>query len=46
MNRPLRNRTTGGVGGRRESSRLLPDCAEHVRQLGGESPLHNLMEVK
>jgi len=21
-------------------------CAEHVRQLGGESPLHNLMEVK
>jgi hypothetical protein len=25
MNRPLRNRTTGGVGGRREYSRLLPD---------------------
>ncbi|MGD1104026.1 MAG: hypothetical protein ABSA59_18415 [Terriglobia bacterium] len=21
-------------------------CAEHVRQLGAESPLHNLMEVK
>ena len=21
-------------------------CAEHVRQLGGVSPLHNLMEVK
>jgi hypothetical protein len=21
-------------------------CAEHVRQFGGESPLHNLMEVK
>jgi hypothetical protein len=21
-------------------------CAEHVRQLGGESPLYNLMEVK
>jgi hypothetical protein len=21
-------------------------CAEDVRQLGGESPLHNLMEVK
>jgi hypothetical protein len=21
-------------------------CAEHVRQLGGESPLGNLMEVK
>src|SRR5512146_2334177 len=24
-NRPLRNRTAGGVGGRRERSRLLPD---------------------
>ena len=23
-----------------------PDCAEHVRQLEGESPFHNLMEVK
>jgi hypothetical protein len=23
-----------------------PPCAEHVRQLGGASPLHNLMEVK
>ena len=22
------------------------ECAEHVRQLGGESPLHNLVEVK
>jgi hypothetical protein len=21
-------------------------CAGHVRQLGGESPLHNLVEVK
>jgi len=21
-------------------------CAEHVRQLGGESPLHSLMEAK
>jgi hypothetical protein len=21
-------------------------CAEHVRQLEGESPFHNLMEVK
>jgi len=21
-------------------------CAEHVQQPGGESPLHNLMEVK
>lgn len=25
-NRPLRNRTAGGVGGRREQSRLLPDA--------------------
>ncbi len=24
----------------------LPECAEHVQQLGGESPLPNLMEVK
>ena len=24
----------------------LLSCAEHVRQLGGESPLSNLMEVK
>jgi hypothetical protein len=24
----------------------LPSCAEHVRQLEGESPFHNLMEVK
>jgi len=46
MNRRMRNRTSGGVGGRREQSRLLPDCAEHVRQLGGESPLPNLVEVK
>ena len=22
------------------------ECAEHVRQLEGESPFHNLMEVK
>jgi len=21
-------------------------CAEHVRQFGGESPLHNVMDVK
>jgi hypothetical protein len=30
------------------SSMLCPHflCAEHVRQLGGESPLDNLMEVK
>jgi len=24
----------------------LPECAEHVRQFGGVSPLPNLMEVK
>jgi len=46
MNRRMRNRTSGGVGGRREQSRLLPDCAEHDRQLGGTSPLHNVMDVK
>jgi hypothetical protein len=27
-------------------ARALVQCAEHVRQLGGESPLDNLMEVK
>ena len=26
--------------------RFLCLCAEHVRQLEGESPFHNLMEVK
>jgi hypothetical protein len=24
----------------------VAECAEHVRQLEGESPFHNLMEVK
>jgi len=28
------------------SAPLLFWYAEHVRQLGGESPLHNLIEVK
>ena len=45
---------SGGVGGffQNASQDLLLAlasillCAEHVRQLGGESPLHNLMEVK
>jgi len=34
--------------GRGGAARLppIPMCAEHVRQLGGVSPLHNLMEVK
>ena len=30
----------------RQRQKALSVCAEHVRQLGGESPLHNLMEVK
>jgi len=46
MNRRVRNRTHGGVGGRGSQEPLLPDCAEHAPQLGGESPLPNLMEVK
>jgi hypothetical protein len=32
----------GSVGDRRPYA----ECAEHVRQLEGESPFHNLMEVK
>jgi len=32
--------------GRSRKASPYPDCAEHVRQLGGESPLYNLMEVK
>src|SRR5262249_30169785 len=34
--------------GRGGAARLppIPLCAEHVRQLGGASPLYNLMEVK
>ncbi len=34
---------TARVAAQRHS---LPWCAEHVRQLEGESPLDNLMEVK
>src|SRR6202048_1431265 len=34
-----------GRGGRVTVS-PIPMCAEHVRQLGGASPLHNQMEVK
>jgi hypothetical protein len=33
----------GGCGSNVAS---LPECAEHVQQFGGESPLPNLMEVK
>lgn len=32
----------GSAGDRRPYA----ECAEHVRQLEGESPFHNLMEVK
>jgi hypothetical protein len=28
------------------NDRPYRECAEHVRQLEGESPFHNLMEVK
>jgi len=33
-------------GGRGGNVAPLPECAEHVQQFGGESPLPNLMEVK
>ena len=33
-------------GRERSNPLLLPECAEHVQQLGGASPLPNLMEVK
>ena len=46
MNRRVRNRTHGGVRGRGPQDPHLLDCAEHVQQFGGESPLPNLMEVK
>jgi len=32
--------------GGRACGRSFGLCAEHVRQLEGESPFHNLMEVK
>ena len=39
---------SGKTGARRrcECPFGLCGCAEHVRQLEGESPFHNLMEVK
>jgi hypothetical protein len=43
--RPVRTRMHGGVGVEIKTP-CLPECAEHVQQLGGESPLPNLMEVK
>ena len=33
-------------GGGDSNAASLPECAEHVQQFGGESPLPNLMEVK
>ena len=46
MNRPVRTRTHGGVTGTAREGLPMSMCAEHVQQLGGESPLPNLMEVK
>jgi hypothetical protein len=39
-------RTYGSVRGATSDDRPYRECAEHVRQLEGESPFHNLMEVK
>ena len=44
---PFRRNQFGATGGgalRQDRTFLL--CAEHVRQLGGASPLHNVMDVK
>jgi hypothetical protein len=38
--------TYGSVRGAMGNRRPYRECAEHVRQLEGESPFHNLMEVK
>ena len=38
--------TYGSVRGALGNWRPYRECAEHVRQLEGESPLDNLMEVK
>jgi len=42
----MRTRMYGGVTGKAGDGLPMSMCAEHVRQLGGESPLLNLMEVK
>jgi hypothetical protein len=34
------------IGGGSYQPPACSECAEHVRQLEGESPFHNLMEVK
>jgi len=39
-------RTYGSARGVPGNWRPYRECAEHVRQLEGESPFHNLMEVK
>jgi hypothetical protein len=39
-------RTYGSVRGVPGNRHPYRECAEHVRQLEGESPFHNLMEVK
>jgi hypothetical protein len=39
MNRRVRNRTHGGVGGRREQSRLLPDIRALKGFRGKEAPV-------
>ena len=45
-NRRVRTRTHGGVTGKAREGLPMSMCAGHVQQLGGESPLANLMEVK
>ena len=39
-------RMYGSVRGAMGNHCPYRECAEHVRQLEGESPFHNLMEVK
>ena len=39
-------RPYGSVRGAISNGRPYRECAEHVRQLEGESPFDNLMEVK
>src|SRR6516225_3021491 len=40
------NRVVQICAGAISNDRPYRECAEHVRQLEGESPFHNLMEVK
>jgi len=42
----LRRWTTTVESGSPRSADRRVLCAEHVRQLGGASPLHNVMDVK